>query len=210
MPLNDVWEVTDIQTVHATRITNVSYWRQDNSADVPTSFNALMLGYLASVSNVWAPQLGVAWQSICREARVVGVTGQAFMRNITASSVGAIAAETLNPATVAVIAKFTATGSRIGTGRSYISGIPAIYEQRNNLTLEGLTAMNAIGATLITPFVQSGITFTPGRAAGFQKDPASTPEVPLPDIATPFEPWVLSDERSRLTKIKSRRLSTRC
>ncbi|GAH21480.1 unnamed protein product, partial [marine sediment metagenome] len=37
-------------------------------------------------------------------------------------------------------ARFTATGSLRGTGASYISGIVAPYEQRNNLTEEGLVA----------------------------------------------------------------------
>ncbi|GAG84311.1 unnamed protein product, partial [marine sediment metagenome] len=31
MALNDIWQVTDIQSVHATRLSNVTHWRQDNS-----------------------------------------------------------------------------------------------------------------------------------------------------------------------------------
>ncbi|GAH03972.1 unnamed protein product, partial [marine sediment metagenome] len=31
MALNDIWHVTDIQSVHATRVSNVTHWRQDNS-----------------------------------------------------------------------------------------------------------------------------------------------------------------------------------
>ncbi|GAI66637.1 unnamed protein product, partial [marine sediment metagenome] len=89
-------------------------------------------------------------------------------------------------------------------------GIVAPYEQRNNLTEEGLQAMNVIGATLVTPITQSGQTFTPMRGAGSKKDPLSTPENPLPDITWPADPWVLSDSRVRLTKLRSRRQSTRC
>lgn len=210
MALNDIWQITDIQNVHGTRLTNVSHWRQDNSGDAALSFDAISRGYRFNVSPGMVAQLGADWTSVCREFRIVGVTGQAFLKDATAVGPGTAVGETLNPATVAVIAKFTSTGSLRGTGAMYISGIVAPYEQRNNLTTEGLAAMDAVGALFVTPFVDQGITFVPVRAAGSKKDPLSTPENPLPDITWPAEPWVLSDERVRLTKLQSRRMSTRC
>ncbi|GAG59337.1 unnamed protein product [marine sediment metagenome] len=210
MALNDIWQVTDIQSVHATRVSNVTHWRQDNSGTLEDSLTAISFIYLVEVLTKWVPLLGADWSSICREFKIVGLTGQAFMKDTTVIGPGTATGETLNPATVAVIAKFTATGSLRGTGVSYISGIVAPYEQRNNLTEEGLVAMDTLGLTLVTPATSGGITFTPMRAAGSKKDPLSTPENPLPDITWPAEPWVLSDERVRLTKLRSRRLTTRC
>lgn len=210
MALNDIWELTDIQNVHGTRLSNVSYWRQDTSGTTQTASASLFLGYQINVSTVMTAALGADWSSICRENRIVGLTGQAFMKETAVLGPGTAVGETLNPATVAAIAKFTATGSFRGTGVSYFSGIVAPYEQRNNLTTEGLTAMDTIGTAFITPFAEVGITWTPMRAAGSKPDPLSTPEVPLPDITWPAEPWVMSDERVRLTKLRSRRQTTRC
>lgn len=210
MALNDIWQITDIQSVNNTRVSNVTHWRQDNSGDLQASFNSLTAAYRNNVITQWVSRLGSAWSSICREAKIVGVTGQAFMRDTTVVGPGTAVGETLNAATVAVIGKFTATGSTYGTAPSYISGIVAPYEQRNNLTTEGLTAMDIIGLTFVQTMANLGITFTPVRPAGFHKDPLSTPEVPLPDLPHPAEPWVLSDERVRLTKLRSRRQSTRC
>ncbi|GAI64541.1 unnamed protein product [marine sediment metagenome] len=210
MALNDIWQVTDIQSVNGTRLSNVTHWRQDNSADPESAFNSLTTGYRNNVPGLWVAQLGAAWSSICREVAIIGVTGQVFMRDTTVVGPGTAVGETLNSATVAVIAKFTATGSFRGTGVSYISGIVAPYEQRNNLTSEGLLAMDIVGVTLVTGFTSQGFAWTPMRAAGFHKDPLSTPEVPLPDLPHAADPWVISDERVRLTKLKSRRQSTRC
>ena len=210
MALNDIWEITDIQSVNNTRLSNVSHWRQDSSADFATSLAALFQGYRFAVGNIMKANLGGEWSSICREAKVVGVTGQQFQRDTTSVGPGLGTGETLNSATVACIAKFTETGSLRGTGTMYISGLVAPYEQRNNLTTEGLFAIDAIGVAFVSPFVDNAITFTSMRAAGSKKDPLSTPEVPLPDITWPAEPYVLSDERVRLTKLKSRRQTTRC
>ncbi|GAG60730.1 unnamed protein product [marine sediment metagenome] len=210
MAINDIWQVTDIQNVHGTRLSNVTHWRQDNSGDTETAFNSLVNGYANSVSGNWIAELGADWTSICREMKIVDLTGQAFMKDATVIGPGTNTGETLNPATCAVIAKFTATGSFRGTGVSYISGLVAPQEQRNNLTEEGLVDMNAIGATLVSTFFASGMNWTPMRAAGSKPDPLSTPEVPLPDITWPAEPWVLSDSRVRLTKLRSRRMTTRC
>ncbi|GAG89908.1 unnamed protein product [marine sediment metagenome] len=210
MAVGDIWQITDIQNVNGTRLSNVTHWRQENSNTPEDTLNNLFDGYEQSVSLVWLPLLGAGWSSICREARIVGLTGQVFQRDTQNVGPGTAVGETLNSATVSVIAKFTATGSLRGTGVSYISGLVAPYEQRNNLTTEGLTAMDSIGTTLITAFTRLGDTFTPMRAAGSKPDPLSTPEVPLPDITWPADPWVLSDERVRLTKLRSRRQTTRC
>ncbi|GAG73962.1 unnamed protein product [marine sediment metagenome] len=210
MALNDIWQVTDIQSVNGTRVSNVFHYRQDSSGTNADALASLGSGYRTTVGSAMADNLGTEWSSICREMKIVDITGQAFMRDATVVGPGTAVGETLNSATVAVIAKFTATGSFRGTGVSYISGIVAPYEQRNNLTTEGLFAIDAIGTSFLGVLSSSGMSWTPVRAAGMHKDPLSTPEVPLPDIPHPAEPWVLSDERVRLTKLRSRRQSTRC
>ncbi|GAG70824.1 unnamed protein product [marine sediment metagenome] len=208
--LNDIWQLTYIQTVNATRISNVFYYRQTTSDGVTDPREDLGVGFDQGPAQVYEAELAAGWIGLCYEIAKVGVTGQQFFRTLATTSPGAEAGEAYNAATAATIAFFTATGSHDGTGRTFIAGFPVTYENRNNLTGDGLLAIDLIGNALLLPITRLGVTFVPGRAPGFKKDPASTPEVPLPDIPTTFDPWILEDVRIPLTKIRSRRQSTRC
>lgn len=210
MALNDVWELTYVQTVNGTRISNVYFYRQATSDGADDPRENLGKGFDQGPAQVFQAELSFGWEGLCYEIRKVDVTGQQFFRELSTTGVGAELGEAYNAATCATIATFTATGSHDGTGRTFIAGFPITYENRNNLTGDGLTAIDLIGDALILPITNNLVTFIPGRAPGTKQDPASTPEVPLPDIPTAFDPWVLTDVRVPLTKLRSRRQSTRC
>ena len=210
MAINDIYRVTMIQTVHGSRVANVMTYKQTAGSGSTDPKIDLATGLEASLNPVMVAGLSNTWKTLCYEIAQIGVPGQAFFKQDSAGTIGAIAVPAYNAAVCATIAQFTATGSHDGTGRFFLSGIPFTYEHRNNLNTTGLTAVGLIGDELVKPIVSGGLTFVPGRAPGFKKDPLSTPGAPLPDIATPFDPWILEDVRIPLTKLRSRRQSQKC
>lgn len=195
MAQGDIWELTAIQLVHNTRLTNVFYYRQEDAGDDNTAGFALTSGFLAEMAPLYEDCTGPEWSLICQEVRKVGVTGLPAYRNTTSAGPGTGGAECVNPATVVTIAQFTEDGSYAGTGRFYLSGIPLEFEQRNNLTQEGLAAIDPLGDRSVDSITFNNIEFTPGRK---------------PRAETGFSPWILSDTRVILTKLRSRRADTKC
>lgn len=210
MAINDEYRVTMVQSVNGSRVANVMYYKQTAGSGSVDPKVVLGQGLEAALNPVMVAALSIAWKCLCYEIAQIGLPGQSFFKWPSGLTPGVIAGESFNAGVAAIIAEFTATGSHDGTGRFFCSGIPITYEHRNNLNTTGLTAIGLIGDELIKPIVQGGLTFVPGRAAGFKKDPASTIPVPLPDIATPFDPWILEDIRIPLTKLRSRRQSAKC
>lgn len=210
MSQNDIYRVTMVQSVNNSRVANVMYYKQDSVSGSNDPKFDLATGLEATLNPLMVTNLSAGWKTLCYEVAQVDLPGQAFFKLDSAGTVGAVLVSAFNAATVVTIATFTATGSHDGTGRFFLSGIPVDYENRNNLTADALIAIGPIGDQLILPIVSDGVSFIPGRAPGFKKDPASTPEVPLPDLPTLFDPWVLEDVRIPLTKLRSRRQTTRC
>jgi hypothetical protein len=196
MAQNDVFRVTMVQSVNGERVANVFYYRQESgNSGFDPKFD-LGTGLEATINPIMVANLGVGWKCLCYEIALMGVTGQQFFRVVSAETPGAVGSNTLNAATVAVAAVFTATGGRSGTGRAYISGLDQDYEERNNLNATGLAAIDAINDALILPLVSNGVTFQQGR---YKATPSPV-----------FDPWVLADVRVPLAKLKSRRQSTKC
>lgn len=210
MAIGSIYRVSVIQSVNGQRLVNV--WHYKHTAGTGSTDEKLELATAieAVINPVMVAKLSIAWKTLCYEVAELDLPGQPFFKHDSAGTVGAIAGECFNSAVCCTIALFTATGSHDGTGRTFISGLPITYENRNNLNATGLLAIGPIGDELIKLLVGGGYTFQPGRAPGFKKDPASTPEVPLDDLATPFDPWILEDVRIPLTKLRSRRQSVRC
>lgn len=195
MAQGDIWEHTAIQTVHGQRLTNVAYYEQNTAGDDVTAANELMIAFRAQMVPAYVQATGPEWSLICQEVRKVGVTGLPAFRSTVGGGPGTAGTECLNPATVVTIAQFTASGSHKGTGRLYLSGCPVEFEQRNNLSTEGLTACDTLGEESIKDLLGSSITFVPGRQ---------------PTLAADFERWILTDTRVILTKLRSRRADTKC
>lgn len=210
MAINDIYRVTMIQTVNGSRVANVMGYKQTAGSGSTDPKIDLGTGIEASLNPVMVTNLSVAWKTLCYEIAQIDLPGQPFFKHMSAGTGGAVAVSSFNAGVVATIAEFTATGSHDGTGRFFLSGLPLTYEHNNNLNTLGLTGVGLIGDELIKPIVSGGLTFVPGRLPGFKKDPASTPEVPLPDLPTLFDPWILEDVRIPLTKLRSRRQSAKC
>lgn len=205
MALNDVWQLTHVQEVNNTRITNVHFYEQTSGGSEENVRISLAVGFENSVATVMAANLAAGWDSLCYEVKKVGVTGQQFWRHLSTVGPGTKAGETMNAATVATIAHFTETGSHRGTGRAFISGFPVDYEERNNLNSTGLAAIDLIGDEMIKEINFGGFTFDPGKGPTLE-DVEGEPE----KVEFPFQKWVLSDVRVPLTKLRARRQSTRC
>jgi len=197
MSLGSVYQATIIQEVHATRLSNVFYFQQ-TTADGPVESKQDLGDALdATWRPIWAAALGAAWLPLCAEISDVLITGQAFFRVLMTATPGTAVGVTLNAATVATIATFTAFGGRQGTGRSFISGITDVQENRNNLSAAGLTAMDTISNAIIAPLTTpNGVIYQSGR---YSDTPSPT-----------FDPWILEDVRVPTTKLRSRRQSTKC
>lgn len=196
MSQNDIWKLVHVQDVNGQRLTNVFFYEQqdpdgpsDPKVDLATAFETV-------VATQYEDNLAAGWDGLCYEVSNANLTGQQFFRQLSTKGPGTVLGDTINAATVATIATFTPGGSHTGTGRSFISGFPDSYENRNNLNTAGLTAIDLIGDTLIPLISNGGVSFQCGR---FNKL-----------AAPPFEAWILSDVRVPLTKLRPRRQSTRC
>lgn len=195
MAQGDIWELTAIQSVHATRLTNVFFYRQEDPGSDSLATLELTQAFRVQMGGAYVQATGPEWSLICLEVRKVGVTGLPAFQDTSITGPGTAGTECLNPATVVTIAQFTEDGSHDGTGRFYLSGAPVEFEQRNNLSTEGLAACDNLGEESIKTLAGTNIDFTPGRA---------------PRTGVEFSPWILTDVRVILTKLRSRRLSTKC
>lgn len=196
MAQNDIYRVTMVQSVNGSRVANVLYYKQDSVSGGNDPRQDLAAGLEATLNPLMVTALSNAWKTLCYEVAQVDLPGQAFWKLDSVGTVGGVVQESFNAAVCAVLATFTATGSREGTGRLFLAGIPVTYENRNNLTADALVAIGPIGDQLVLPIVSGGVTFIPGRYSA-----TSTPT---------FDPWILDDVRIPLTKLRGRRQSTKC
>lgn len=205
MPDSDEFQVTFIQSLHGTRFTNVFYVQQQGSDPVgKTQLDDIADAFIADVVPHYQSALSNAWTGICVEVSKERVTGQAFFQKAM-TAVGDVNSDSLNAATVATIAAFTATGGRRGTGRAFVSGLPLEYEQRNNLTTEGVDALRPLSDALVQGVTGVGPLYLFGRQARWE-----TPEQGPAAEIYPFDEWTTADTRIPLTKLRSRRQSAKC
>lgn len=196
MAQDDIFKLTFVQSVNNTRVTNVYHYQQttpDGTAD--DQRDALAEAFEAVVAAQYEANLASGWEGLCYEISKVGVTGQAFFRVLYGLGPGQQGGDTINAAAVALISLHQASGGRGRVGHAYITGFPEDYEWRNNLTEDGLTAIDLIGDSLVGEITAQGATFNAGI---------------IPKGSSIFEPWVVSDVRIPLTKLRPRRQSTRC
>jgi len=201
MPQNDEFDLTFIQTVHNTRVTNVLVYRQTSADGAGDARQALADGFLASTAlTAWTNHQGTSWVGLCAEVRQRNNQGQDFFRVLAVGVTGS--GNTLNPAT-AVQLTFKTSGGGVGqNGKLYVSGAATIVEDENNLNNIGYPLFVDTAEKLILPIVNSGYTFQLGLP--------SRPGPPDNPTALPFRDFVLADARVPLTKIQSRRLNTKC
>lgn len=211
MPQNDEYQLTFVQSVHATRITNVLVYRQSSGDGIGDAKDALADGFLASDARAsYTAMLGDAWSGLCAEVRQLNNQGQDFFRVIDVGSGGG-GGPTLNPATAAQMVFFPSNSGPGQQGTIYASGVPLAAEHKNNLVQQAYSGFVAFAADFLTPIENSGFTFQMGLPSRpfIAADPGADPPV-IGQSALLFRPFVLADARVPLTKIRSRRLNTRC
>lgn len=196
MPQGDVYKLVYVQDVNGTRVTNVFFYEQtqaDGTQD--DQRDALAAAFETVVASQYESNLAPGWQGLCYEISIVGVTGQQFFRVLATTGPGQKTGDTINAAAVALISQHQAVGGQGKVGHAYITGFPKDYEQRNNLTTEGLTAIDLIGDSFVGEITNSGTGFQQGN---------------VDKLTQSFSAWVVSDVRVPLTKLRPRRQSTRC
>lgn len=197
MAQNDIFQLTFIQRVNGTRISNVFYARQEDPNGANDPRQDLAVAFRVAIWTPYQAQLSNDWEGLCSEVRQVGVEGQANFRDTTGLGVGAILEDALPTSNAAIIAQFTATGGRKGTGRTFVSGIPDTYEERNNLNNTGLTALDVIGDAMI-----------PAMGAG-----VGNPSFQLGLVVTGtanFDQFILTDVRVPIAKLRERTGNSGC
>lgn len=196
MPQGDIYQLTYVQSVNNTRITNVFFYIQTSPDGAGDDMRqSLALAFEQNVASQYSANLAGGWEGLCYEIKRFGITGQQFWRQLSGTQPGQKAGDTINAASVALISTHRAQGGRGKVGHTYITGWPENYEQRNNLTTEGLTAIDLIGDSFIGPIDFGGTTFEQG----------------IPTTEDPgFQSWIVADTRVPLTKLRPRRQSTRC
>lgn len=207
----DEFQLTYVQRVHDTRLTNVLVYQQTSADGTGDPKQALADGWFASTAKAdYLANLGPLWTDKCAEVRQLNLPGQDFFRVLSSDDVG-VGVDTLNPATAIQLVMFPSTSGPGQQGSVYISGAPTGDEDRNNLAAGQYATYVAWSEKFLIAIVNSGWTFQlglPSRpfiAAG----PGDPPDPPG-QTALAFRPFVLADVRVPLTKIRSRRLDTRC
>ncbi|GAG73173.1 unnamed protein product [marine sediment metagenome] len=211
MPINDEYQLTYVQLVHSTRLTNVLTYQQTSADGTGDAKLALATGWFASTAQAdYVAKLGPLWSDLCATIRKLNVPGQDYYRLMAAPESGG-AMDTLNPATAIQLVMFPANSGPGQQGSVYISGAPTNDEQRNNLNQASHASYVAWAAKFIIPIIDSGYTFQLGLPSRpFIAPGPGDPPDPPGQSALAFRPFVLADVRVPLTKIRSRRLNTRC
>lgn len=211
MAQGDEFQLTYVQRVHDTRLTNVLVYQQTSGDGTGDPRQALADGWFASTAQAdYVALLGPLWTDLCAEVRQLNLPGQDFFRVLAPPDVGA-GTDTLNPATAVQLVMYPANSGPGQQGSVYISGAQTGDEERNNLAQARYNTFVAWSEKFLISIVDSGWTFQlglPSRpfiAAG----PGDPPDPPG-QSALAFRPFVLADVRVPLTKIRSRRLNTRC
>lgn len=207
----DEYDLTYIQTVHSTRITNVLTYQQTSADGTGNPREALGDGWFASTAQGnYATMLGTLWTDKCAAVRQRNLPGQDYFRVEATPDVGLVTG-TLNPATAAQLVMFPSNSGPGQQGSVYISGIPPQAEDRNNLEQMVHAAYVAWAEMFLVPIVNTGWTFQLGLPSReFIAPGPGDPPDPPGQSALAFRPFVLADVRIPLTKIRSRRLNTRC
>lgn len=207
----DEFQLTYVQRVHDTRLTNVLVYQQTSTDGTGDPRLALATAWFASTPQALYPMLlGPLWTDLCAEVRQLNLPGQDFFRVLAAPDVG-VGADTLNPATAIQLVMFPSTSGPGQQGSVYISGAPILTEDKNNLAQAQYSSFVAWAEAFLPAITNSGWTFQlglPSRA--FEAPGPGDPPDPPGHSALPFRPFVLADVRVPLTKIRSRRLNTRC
>lgn len=207
----DEFDLTYIQRVHDTRVTNVLTYQQTSADGTGNPREALANGwFLSTAQNNYEVMLGDRWRDLCAAVRQRNLDGQDYFRVESLPDVGD-QSTTLNPATAVQLVMFPSNSGPGQQGSVYISGAPLPAEDRNNLQQMVYATWVLWAEMFLVPIVNTGWTFQlglPSRpfiAAG----PGDPPDPPG-QTALAFRPFVLADVRVPLTKIRSRRLNTRC
>ncbi|GAH11988.1 unnamed protein product, partial [marine sediment metagenome] len=119
--------------------------------------------------------------------------------------------DTLNPATAGQLVMFPNTSGPGQQGSVYASGVAVTEEARNNLSADAYALWVTWAESFLITLGTAGWSFQLGLPSRpfVAGDPGADP--PIPDQeALPFRPFVQADARVPLTKIRSRRLDTRC
>ncbi|GAH17101.1 unnamed protein product [marine sediment metagenome] len=123
MPVGDEFQLTYVQTVHDTRLTNVLVYQQTSGDGTGDPKQALADGWFASTAQAdYVAQLGNLWTDKCAEVRQLNLPGQDFFRVLATPEVGA-QSTTLNPATAMQLVQFPANSGPGQQGTVYISGL---------------------------------------------------------------------------------------
>lgn len=211
MPINDEFQLTYVQSVHSTRLTNVLTYQQTSADGTGDAKDALATGWFASTAQAdYVALLGPLWSDLCASVRKLNVPGQDFFRVLAPPDVGA-QVDTLNPATAIQLVMYPANSGPGQQGSVYISGAPTGDEDRNNLAQARYATYVAWAEKFLIAIVSSGYTFQLGLPSRpfIAADPGADPPI-VGQSALAFRPFVLADVRVPLTKIRSRRLDQRC
>ncbi|GAG73775.1 unnamed protein product [marine sediment metagenome] len=211
MPENDEYQLTLVQRVHETRVTNVFNYMQTSGDGIGDAKNALADGFRAlAVMTTLQIQMGTAWSALCAEVRQLNNQGQDFFRVLYPGVIGG-GGPTLNPATALQCVHYPSNSGPGQQGSVYLSGAPVAAESRNNLTNAAYDSFLALSAEFLETVDNQNFTFVMGLPSRpfIAADPGADPPI-KGQTALPFRHFVLADVRVPLTKIRSRRLNTRC
>ncbi|GAG60042.1 unnamed protein product, partial [marine sediment metagenome] len=129
----DEFQLTYVQRVHDTRVTNVLTYQQTSADGTGDARQALADGWFASTAQgEYLNLMGTLWTDLCAEVRQLNLPGQDFFRVLSTPDVGTQTG-TLNPATAVQLVHFPSTSGPGQQGTIYISGAPVGIEDKNNI-----------------------------------------------------------------------------
>lgn len=198
MAVDDIYRVVHNQSLYGVALVNVHYYKQTGTTTSGTSEADLAERFDVSVANTgMATNLANDWTSDCIVVREITAGASTATERITGDAGTAGAGEAFPPNAVAVISAYTATFSKSGRGRWYISGMLLDDEEDNCWDAAAFTRIELIRDSF-------GDALTGGAGGGtFQTGLwSSTPAT--------FKPLVKNEVRSQVRKLRSRTLRRAC
>lgn len=155
MAVGELYRLSFNYQVYNVNCANVFHFEQTGSSsdDVPQLIQAFLDRYIALYKDYCSPE----WVPLCVKAnRIKPTEGSARVGIIPAGNQGTAAGECMPANQVGAISLYSAFYSKSTRGRHWFSGASESFEERNNHSLAGFQALQAIGNQLIVPLV--GIT----------------------------------------------------
>ena len=148
--VGDIYRLGFKQAVYGVSCVNVLFYKVTADPAGDTAL-ALMSGFNTTVIPFYQGALSEHWSGLCLEAQRVQPVGGIPNMDVLPPTIGFKPGEAMPPNAVAVISEYSATFTRAGRGRHFISGMREVDEVDNAWHEPAFVLLKALGDALADP-----------------------------------------------------------